>query len=177
MPSLSVPDGHISTVEEVEGHESVRLFAARASYRRRDFSITSENAQAVATICRRLDGIPLAIELAAARVGPLSVGQIAHRLDDSLELLTDGGRTSAPRQRTLRGALDWSHELLDESEKLLFSRLSVFMGGWTLEAAEAVSGGEEGVLDLLSGLVEKSLVVAEVDGRGGIRYRMLEPIR
>ena len=177
MPTLSVPDGRSSTVEEVEGHESVRLFAARASYRRRDFSITSENAQAVATICRRLDGIPLAIELAAARVGPLSVGQIAHRLDDSLELLTDGGRTSAPRQRTLRGALDWSHELLDESEKLLFSRLSVFRGGWTLEAAEEVSGGEEGVLDLLSGLVEKSLVVAEVDGRGGIRYRMLEPIR
>jgi predicted ATPase len=119
----------------------------------------------VAAICRRLDGIPLAIELAAARVGPLSVGQIAQRLDDSLLLLTGGGRTAVPRHRTLRGALDWSHELLSEDEKDLFGRLSVFAGGWTLEAAEAVGAGgsveEDYVLDLLSGLVDKSLVVEE----------------
>lgn len=110
VPSLSVPDGQPSTIEEVEGYESTRLFTARALYRRRDFSVTSENAGDVATICRGLDGIQLAIELAAARIGPLSVGQIAQRLDDSLMLLTGGSRTSVPRHRTLRGALDWSHE-------------------------------------------------------------------
>jgi len=180
VPSLSVPGDQPSTVEEMEGYESTRLFAARASYRQRDFSVTPENARAVATICRGLDGMPLAIELAAARVGPLSVGQIARRLDDSLILLTGGGRTAVPRHRTLRGTLDWSHELLSADEKKLFGRLSVFMGGWTLEAAEAVGAGgsvEEEVLDLLSGLVEKSLVVVKGSDEGGVRYRLLEPVR
>jgi predicted ATPase len=127
-----------------------------------------------------LEGIPLAIELAAARVG-LSVEQIAARLDDSLRLLSAGSRTASPRQRTLRGTLDWSYALLSEPERRLFCRLSVFAGGWTLEAAEVV--GAEGdteqdeVLDLLSRLVEKSLVVAEATGGGRVRYRMLEPIR
>jgi predicted ATPase len=180
VPSLSVPDGQPSTVEEMESYESTRLFAARASYRRRDFSVTHENARDVATVCQRVDGIPLAIELAAARVGLLSVGQIARRLDDSLMLLTSGGRTVVPRHRTLRGALDWSHELLSEDEKEFFGRLSVFAGGWTLEAAEAVGAGgsveEHEILDLLSGLVDKSLVVEERQ-KSGVRHRLLEPVR
>ena len=181
VPSLSVPSlGQSPTVGELAGYESVRLYLERARHRNPAFSLTSENAQAVARICERLGGIPLAIELAAARVG-LSVEQIAARLDDSLRLLTAGSRTASPRQRTLRGTLDWSYELLSESERRLFGRLSAFSGGWTLEAAEIV--GAEGdteqgeVLDLLSRLVDKSLVVAEATGIGGVRYRMLEPIK
>ncbi len=164
VPSLSVPEiGRAPSLEELEGYESVRLFVERARGRDPAFSSSPENALAVAEICRRLEGIPLAIELAAARIGTLSLGQISQRLGESLELLTRGGRTTVPRHRTLRGTLDWSHDLLSEDEKKLFARLSVFAGGWTLEAAEAVGAGgsleEEDVLDLLSGLVEKSLVV------------------
>ena len=181
VPSLSVPSlGQSPRVEELAGYESVRLFVERASHRNPAFSLTSENAHAVARICERLDGIPLAVELAAARVG-LSVEQIAARLDDSLRLLTAGSRTASPRQRTLRGTLDWSHALLSEPERSLFRRLSVFAGGWTLEAAEVVGAEvdteQADILDLLSRLVEKSLVVAEATGGGGVRYRMLEPIR
>jgi len=142
---------------------------------------TPENAGAVVSICHQLDGIPLAIELAAARVGSLSVEQISERLGSSLKLLTGGSRTATPRQRTLRGALDWGYELLEEPEKRLFSLVSVFAGGWTLEAVEEVGAGEsleEGdVLDLLSRLVEKSLVVAGASPEGALRYRMLEPMR
>src|SRR5829696_1865327 len=181
VPSLSVPSlGQSPRVEELAGYESVRLFVERARHRNPAFSLTPENAHAVARICGRLDGIPLAIELAAARVG-LSVEQIARRLDDSLRLLSAGSRTASPRQRTLRGTLEWSYALLSEPERRLFGRLSVFAGGWTLEAAEVV--GAEGhtehgdVLELLSRLVEKSLVVGEATGGGGARYRMLEPIR
>jgi DNA-binding CsgD family transcriptional regulator/tetratricopeptide (TPR) repeat protein len=123
----------------------------------------------------------LAIELAAARVGTLSLEQISERFEGSLELLTHGGRTAVPRQRTIRGTLDWSYELLCERERKVFGRLSVFVGGWALEASEAVvSGGgieEKEVLELLSGLVEKSLVVAEPTADGGVRYRLLDPIR
>src|SRR5215213_9085784 len=181
VPSLSVPSlGQSPRVGELAGYESVRLFMERARLRNPAFSLTSENAHAVARICERLDGIPLAIELAAARVG-LSVEQIATRLDDSLKLLTAGSRTASPRQRTLRGTLDWSYELLSEREQLLFARLSVFAGGWALEAVELVGVGdgiEEGdVLDLLLRLVDKSLVVAEATGEGGVRYRLLEPVR
>jgi predicted ATPase/DNA-binding SARP family transcriptional activator/DNA-binding CsgD family transcriptional regulator len=181
VPSLSVPGlGQSPTVDQLAGYESVRLFMERAQHRNPVFSLAPENAHTVAKICGRLDGIPLAIELAAARVG-LSVEQIAQRLDDSLRLLTGGSRTASPRQRTLRRTLDWSHALLSEPERRLFCRLSVFAGGWTLEAAEIV--GAEGdteqgdILDLLSRLVDKSLVVAEATGGGGVRYRMLEPIR
>ena len=114
-------------------------------------------------------------------MGTLSLEQISERLEGSLELLTRGGRTTTPRQRTLKGALDWSHELLPGPERTLFGRLSVFAGGWTLEAAEAVASGESigesEVLDLLSRLVEKSLVMAEPTEQGGVRYRLLEPIR
>ena len=164
VPSLSVPDGQPSTVEEMERYESTRLFAARASYRRQDFTVTPKNARDVATICRGLDGIPLAIELAAARVGPLSVGQIARRLDDSLMLLTAGGRTAVPRHRTLRATLDWSHELLTEDEKKLFGRLSVFAGGWTLEAAEAVGGSS-----LAQDPLHRHVKVVERLGEGRLR--------
>jgi predicted ATPase/DNA-binding SARP family transcriptional activator/DNA-binding CsgD family transcriptional regulator len=182
VPSLSVPDPRRPpTVDELEGYESARLFVERASNRRPGFALTPENVRAVAELCWRLEGIPLAIELAAARVGALSVEQIAERLGDSLNLLTGGGRTVTPRQQTLRGTMDWSYELLGELERTLFRRLSVFAGGWSLEAAEAVASGEgieKGeVLDLLSELVEKSLVVAEPTPKGGVRYRMLEPVR
>src|SRR5918995_914072 len=181
VPSLSAPSLLQSpTLEELGGYESVRLFLERARHRNSAFSLTPENAHAVARICGGLDGIPLAIELAAARAG-LSVEQIAARLDDSLRLLTAGSRTASLRQRTLRGTLDWSHALLSKPEGRLFCRLSAFAGGWTLEAAEIV--GAEGdteqgeVFDLLSRLVDKSLVVAETPRIGGVRYRMLEPVR
>ena len=180
-PPLSGPvPTHRNTTEELEEYESVRLFVQRARYRNPTFVLTRQNATAVAEICVRLEGIPLAIELAAARVG-LSVQEIANRLDDSLKLLTAGNRTATARQRTLRGALDWSHDLLSEPERVLFRRLSAFAGGWTLQAAEVVGSGDgiEGqeVLDLLSGLVDKSLVLAEATGDGTLRYRLLEPVR
>jgi predicted ATPase/DNA-binding SARP family transcriptional activator/DNA-binding CsgD family transcriptional regulator len=188
VPALSVPEvaGRIR-VEELERYESARLFAERALFVERTlygssgFALRSDNAQAVAEICSRLEGIPLAIELAAAWVGTLSVEQISERLMDSLRLLKSSGRTIAPRQRTLRGAMDWSYDLLSEPEQIMFRRLSVFAGGWTLEAAEAVSAGdgveEEDVLELLWGLVNKSLVVVEAKTEGTAHYRMLEPIR
>jgi hypothetical protein len=169
-------------VEDLACYESVRLFVERAQYRRSSFELTPDNALAVAEVCRRLEGIPLAIELAAARVGVLSIGQISGRLKDSLGVLAGGSRTAEPRQRTLRGALEWSYELLGELERYLYGRLSTFWGGWSLEAAEAVGAGrgieEEDVLDLLGRLVDKSLVVAESgDPEGDLRYRMLEPVR
>jgi predicted ATPase/DNA-binding SARP family transcriptional activator/DNA-binding CsgD family transcriptional regulator len=180
VPPLTVPDARRSlTATEVEGYESARLFVERARHREPRFVLGPGNAATVAEICWRLEGVPLAIELAAARVDVLSVEQISERLEDPLGLLTGGDRTSVPRQRTLKWTLDWSHELLGEGERLLFRRLSVFAGGWTLEAAEAVTAGEgveeEDVLDLLSGLSDKSLVVAEATGTA--RYRLLEPVR
>jgi len=183
VPSLSVPEQGRRTLssQELEAYESVRLFVERARGRDPSLSLSPHNARAVADICKRLEGIPLAIELAAARVGTLSVEQISQRLEDSLKLLTGGSKTQMAKQRTLRGALDWSYELLSEDEKKLFGRLSVFAGGWTLEAAEAVGVGggvkEDNILDLLSGLVEKSLVVARGGEQGDVRYRMLEPVR
>ena len=181
VPPLSVPEPQdtpssedSSPSEVLEGYESVRLFIERARGRDPTFSMSPQNARAVAEICWRLEGIPLAIELAAARVGTLSLEQISERLEGSLELLTRGGRTAVPRQRTLKGTLDWSYDLLSESEQTLFDRLSVFMGGWTLEAAEAVGAGEcveeAEVVDLLSGLVEKSLVM--IRGRRPRRYAL-----
>jgi predicted ATPase/DNA-binding CsgD family transcriptional regulator len=182
VPPLSVPEpqGMPSSVE-LEAYESVRLFVERARGRDPSFSLTPENAPAVAEICRKLEGIPLAMELAAARVGTLSLEQTSERLTDSLKLLTGGGRTTVPRHRTLKGALEWSYELLSADEKKLFGSLSVFAGGWTLEASEVVGAGggvEEGeILDLLSGLVEKSLVASRGGEQGGVRYRSLEPVR
>jgi predicted ATPase/DNA-binding SARP family transcriptional activator/DNA-binding CsgD family transcriptional regulator len=184
---LSVPrQGERPTVEELEGYESAQLFVERALFVERilygssGFALGSDNASAVAEICWRLEGIPLAIELAAAWVGTLTIEQISERLKVSLGLLK-GGRTVTRRQQTLRGAMDWSYDLLGEPEQILFRRLSVFAGGWTLEAAEAVGAGgnvgEEEVLELLWRLVNKSLVAAEARTEGTARYRMLEPIR
>ena len=179
---LSVPgSGDAPHAEELEAYESVRLFAQRARSRDPSFALGSHNAGPVAGICRTLDGVPLAIELAAARVGTLSVEHISRRLEGSLELLTGGARTAAGRQRTLRGALDWSHELLSDEERRVFGRLSAFAGGWTLEASEHVASGDgierNEVLDLLAALVEKSLVVATPSAQEGLRYRLLEPVR
>ena len=181
VPPLSSPDpGNLPSTGELADIEAVRLFVERARYSVPDFALAAENAPSVGQICSRLDGIPLAIELAAARMGTLSVEQISGRLEHSLGLLSGRDRTAPERQRTLRGALDWSYELLEEEERELFGRLSVFAGGFTLEAAEAVCAGEgvesEHVLDLLSRLVEKSLVVVTERGGEG-RYRLLEKVR
>jgi predicted ATPase/DNA-binding CsgD family transcriptional regulator len=182
-PPLSAPDPqYSSTIEALERLDSARLFLARARNHDPSFAFTPTNAQAVAEICSKLEGIPLAIELAAARVDTLSLEQISERLEGSLELLTHGGRTVSPRQRTIRGTLDWSHQLLSESERKVFRRLSVFAGGWTLEASEAVVSDEgirqSEVLELLSGLVKKSLAIAELSAdSGGVRYRLLDSIR
>jgi predicted ATPase/DNA-binding CsgD family transcriptional regulator len=181
VPSLSLPDlRRLPDVEGLPRYESARLFVERTVAVKPTFELTEENAVAVAKVCYRLDGIPLAIELAAARAKVLSAEQIASRLDDSFRLLKTQVRTTDPRQRTLRATVEWSHELLSEQERILFRRLSVFAGGWTLEAAEEVCAGvgveEDEVLDVLSRLVDKSLVsVAE---RGGeTRYRLLETVR
>jgi len=184
VPSLSVPAAgeDLSAIESLMRYEALRLFVERARSRLPAFELNDENAGAVVEVCRRLEGMPLAIELAAGRVRVLSVEQIARRLEDSLKLLSAGDRTAAPRHQTLRATLEWSYGLLSEQERDLFRRLSVFAGGWALEAAEAVGAGEgieeEDVLDLLGGLVDKSLVVAEAGGEGEqLRYRMLEPVR
>ena len=182
VPSLSVPGAQKTpTVEELEGYEAARLFADRVSMRHPDFELTPENARAVAQICARLEGIPLAIELAAARVGLLSAEQIAGRLGQSPKLLAGGERTADHRHRTLRATLDWSYELLGGTEQVLFRRLSAFAGGFTPEAAESVGAGgsidEEDILELLSMLVGKSLVVVEESWERGARFRLLEPVR
>jgi predicted ATPase/DNA-binding SARP family transcriptional activator len=182
VPTLPAPpEGIPQEIPTLAGFEAVRLFEERARSRDPAFALDPSNAGAVAGICRQLDGIPLAIELAAAKVGALSVQQISDRLRDAPGLLTSGRRTAEPRQQTLRGALGWSYDLLEEPEWLLFERLSVFRGGWTLDAAEAVGGdgvsGERDVLEPLLGLVDKSLVAVEAGGEGDVRYRMLEPIR
>ncbi len=186
VPSLSLPDPKRSyTVEALSQYEAVRLFIDRAGLSHPSFAVTSQNAPYVAQICTRLDGIPLAIELAAARIKSLSVEQIGTRLDDRFRLLTGGSRTSLPRQQTLKAAIDWSYGLLTQSEKTLLCRLSVFSGGWTLEAAEAICAdfhpGAEidpmDILDLLAGLVDKSLAVYDDDEQGQDRYRLLETVR
>ena len=135
--------------------EAVRLFVDRARLKLPDFALTEENAPEVAAVCRKLDGIPLAIELATARIGSLAVAQVAQRLEASLDFLKGASRTAEARQRTLRATIDWGHDLLSGEEQLFFRRLSAFSGGWTLEEAEAVcTGGAigwEDVLDLLGG--------------------------
>jgi predicted ATPase/DNA-binding CsgD family transcriptional regulator len=163
-------------------YDAIRLFVERAAAISPHFTLTSDNALAIVEICRRLDGIPLALELASARVNVLTVHQIADRLDDRFGLLTSGQRTAlAPHHHTLRAAIDWSHALLTPEEQLLFRRLAAFEAGCTLDTAEVVCSGEGIVaghtLDLLSSLVDKSLVVAETLGRAQARYRFLETIR
>jgi len=181
VPSLSLPEtSYLPSLEELVRYGAIQLFLERAAAILPSFQLTGENAAAVLQICRRLDGIPLATELAAARVTVLSVEQIAARLDDAARLLTGGRRTALPRQQTLRATMDWSYSLLSEQECILFRRLSVFAGGLTLEAAEAVCTdaaiAEAEILDLLARLVDKSLVLVEERGGEG-RYRFLETIR
>lgn len=182
VPSLALPDLQaLPPLETFLQIEAIRLFAERATAARADFKLTDANKSVIASICTRLDGMPLAIELAAARVKTLSVEEIAARLDDRFRLLTTGSRTAPSRQQTLRATMDWSYELLSAEEQTLLNRLSVFAGGWTLDAAEAIANSEKardefGTLDLLARLVDKSLVVAETRD-GATRYRMLETIR
>ena len=158
----------------------MKLFIARAVAVRPDFVITNANAPAVAEICSRLDGIPLAIELAVARVKLLNVDEIASRLDDRFRLLRGGHRDSLPHQQTLQALIDWSHDLLSGQERIAFRRMGVFAGGRTLEAIEAVCSGdgieEFEVLDLLEQLVDKSLITVERDGSGNSRYTMIESV-
>jgi non-specific serine/threonine protein kinase len=176
LSGLALP-GDVDDPAALMRIESVRLFVERATAVQPAFALDPSNAAAVASICRRLDGIALAIELAAARVATMPVAAIAARLDDHFRILDRGPRAAPARQRTLRGLIDWSHDLLDERERALFARLSVFAGGCTLEAAEDVGAGDPlqsgDVLDTLAALVDKSLVVHE-SARG--RYRMLETI-
>jgi non-specific serine/threonine protein kinase len=212
VPSLAIPDpthlpeSEASLLRVLLSYESVQLFSERAHAARKDFALTSANAPTVARVCCQLEGIPLAIELAAARVKGMTIEQIAARLQQHLGLLSGGNRALPSRQQTLRATLDWSHALLTEQERILLRRLSVFAGGWTLEAAERLCADEgeartewidsvqnpnahtqgasvseirhEDVLDLLTSLVEKSLVAFEVrEGDACGRYRLLEMVR
>ena len=174
---LSLPDSN-ADLQGVEQSEAVRLFVDRARAQAPLFAVTGVNVRAVTEVCTRLDGIPLALELAAACISTLPVEVIAERLSDRFQLLDRGSRLALPRHKTLRAMLDWSYDLLATEEKQLFVQLSVFAGGWTLAAAESVASGADiaavGVVNLLTNLVEKSLVVVE---QGGHRYRMLETIR
>jgi predicted ATPase/class 3 adenylate cyclase len=181
VPPLSLPDSRlVPALERLAEYEAVRLFVDRAIAVKPDFTLTDDTAAAVVQICRRLDGIPLAIELAAARVRTLSVQQITAHLDERFRLLTGGSRTALPRHQTLRGLIDWSYGLLSEAERELFRRVSVFVGGWTLEASVAVCAGVDvdryDIVELLGRLVDKSLCL--IDGEGSDpRYRLLETIR
>ncbi|MGW6062826.1 AfsR/SARP family transcriptional regulator [Streptomyces sp. NPDC055189] len=170
---LGVPGEFVRPVEPLPPDPAYRLFTERATAVRPDFA-PEEHAEAVAEICRRLDGLPLAIELAAARLRLLTPRQIADRLDDRFRLLTSGSRTVLPRQQTLRAVVDWSWDLLGEGERTVLREASVFAGGWDLPAAEAVCTGP--AADLIGALVDKSLLVAEPTARGDMRYRMLETI-
>ena len=185
VPSLSLPS--TDQTSDLMKFECPRLFLERATTYRPDLQLNETNAEALLRICRALEGIPLAIELAAARVKTLSLEQLASRLDDKLNLLTTGSRSAQPRQQTLRAAIDWSYELLEDDEKIVLQRLSVFYGTWTLEAAESVCADDDStsseILDLITRLLDKSLIISDTSTAlstshdGIIRYRMLEIIR
>jgi len=180
VPVLSLPNETDRDVDMLRRSEAVRLFEVRATAAKLGFALTPENGPVVAQVCRQLDGIPLAIELAAARVRALPVEQIAQRLDDRFRLLTGGSRTALPRQQTLRALIAWSYDLLMDEEQALLRRLSVFAGGWTLDSAVAVCAQppleDWQVVDVLMRLVDKSLVVFEERGSDS-RYRLLESVR
>ena len=181
VPPLQTPDcSQPITPANLERYEAVHLFVERANLALPEFVLTADNARAVQHICARLDGIPLAIELAAARMKALSAQEIDAHLDDCFRLLAGGSRAVLPRHKTLRALIDWSYQLLTEPERVLLRRLSVFMGGWTLGAAETVCAGEGidagEVLDLLARLVDKSLVMVDESG-AATRYSLLETIR
>ena len=178
VPSLFVPPAQ-ADADRLLACDAVRLFADRARQQRSDFAVDSHNASAVGGLCRRLDGIPLAIELAAARLRTLPVEEIDNRLDQRFRLLTGGHRITTPRQQTLQALIDWSYDLLNPGEQEMLERLSVFAGGFDLHSAEAVAGAgfdsPVGVLDRLAALVDKSLLLA--DDVGSVRYRLLETVR
>jgi predicted ATPase len=179
VPPLELPQTSGVTPENLAGNESVRLFVERARAIGPNFALTEDNAAAIAEICRRLDGLPLALELAAARIKLLQPGAILARLDNSLKLLTGGARDLPARQQTLRNTLDWSHSLLSPEEKTLFARLGIFVGGFSLDAAEAVCNSD-GSLDFLNGvesLLNNSLLRQEQAANGQTRFKMLETIR
>ncbi|MGH7727743.1 MAG: ATP-binding protein [Vulcanimicrobiaceae bacterium] len=182
MPSLEIPAKSETalTAAQAASAPAIALFVDRAAAVDDRFALTDENAGTIAEICRRLDGIPLAIELAAARVKILSPRQLRERLDERFRVLTGGSRDALPRQQTLRALIDWSHDLLDEREQMLFRRLGIFVSGFTMEGAAAVAAGDDldelDLFDLLASLVDKSLVLAEPDG-DSLRYRMLESTR
>ena len=181
VPSLAIPDPDAAELPaELLGYEAVRLFVDRAGAVSADFRLDESNVAAVARICHRLDGLPLALELAAARTDALAADALAERLDDRFRLLRAGSRTAPTRQQTLEAALDWSYELLADVERVLLRRLAVFSGGFTLEAAEEVCAGDglerAQVADVLARLVEKSLATTE-ERQGARRYRLLETIR
>ncbi|MEY2402703.1 MAG: hypothetical protein QOD38_254, partial [Acidimicrobiaceae bacterium] len=182
VPSLRLPAAtETARIEHLATFDAVRLFVDRATSARPNFAVTNANAPAVAAICARLDGIPLALELAAARTRLLSAEQIAEGLEQHYRVLGIGPRTSAPRQQTLEASIDWSHSLLDADERIAFRRLSVFRDGFTLDAAEHICGAGDlesmGVLDLLGQLVDKSLVIADDLEAGVRRYRLLDTVR
>lgn len=181
VPSLTLPGVHESPAPpDILASEAGQLFVDRAVAVQPGFALSERNAEAVARVCRRLDGIPLAIELAAARLTALSVGEIAERVDDRFRLLTGGARTALPRHRTLRALVDWSHELLPAHERLVFATLSVFAGGFSLDAAERVcvdDGNDASIVDIVEALVSKSLVSVQVQDGAASRYRLLETIR
>ncbi|MEO8573364.1 MAG: protein kinase [Pyrinomonadaceae bacterium] len=183
VPPLSPPSGELlSSFEKIERNDAVQLFTERAQAVNPEFNLTAENSRSVAEICRRLEGLPLAIELAAARTKILSPSAILSRLESRLKLLTGGPRDLPERQRTMQGALDWSYDLLDENEKEVFRWLSVFSGSFSVDAAEAVCGSEKPkddveVVDAISSLLDKSLLI-RVEGKGGEhRFSMLEVVR
>jgi len=192
VPSLSIPPDTHPYSEDLTQYDGVRLFLERATAAQPNFALTPDTLPALVRVCRRLDGIPLALELAAVCVRGLSIDVLADRLDQRFRLLVGGNAAALPRQRTLRATIDWSYELLNEQERLLFARLSVFLGGCSLQAAEAVCGGSgiamDRVIALLLGLIDKSLVVADLPGSvatepigaappPGGRYRLLETLR
>ena len=180
VPTLDSPEAGNGDYESSSESPAVRLFVDRASVARPGIQLSQDDAEVVAAICRRLDGLPLALELAAARLSILTPSELLERLDDRFAVLVGGARDRLPRQQTLAATIDWSYQLLTDEEKLLFGRLSVFSGGFTLDAAEAICAGDDvasdRILDLVSGLVDKSLLVAE-QGRAGGRFRLLETMR
>ena len=181
VPSLTVPGASETlTPETALRYEGVRLFVERAKLVCPDFALAAENASSVASICARLDGMPLAIELAAVRLRSMSVDELSERLDQRFALLADGSRAALPRHRTLRSVIDWSYDLLTDVEQAMLRRVSVFAGGWTLASAEQVCAGDgidaSNVIERLTSLVDKSLVVTD-EQAGATRYRMLETVR
>jgi non-specific serine/threonine protein kinase len=180
VPSLSTPEAEDATSESVFACEAVQLFVERARLQRPDFEVTSKNARTLTSICRRLDGIALAIELAAARTRTMSIKELNGHLDDRFGILTGGNRTALPHHRTLRSLIDWSYDLLSAAEKTMLRRVAIFAGGFTVDSAECVCAGDGvdrgKVFDLLTSLTDKNILIAETH-EDSTRFGMLESVR